>query len=381
MLSKTTHTIDAYHPRENEFSTVSPDDRLQIVYNLYTKSGVSRHFDSGEYPDDRLNLVFIHGTQMCKEVWEYMIEKFFDCGLFGKDGERLGAVVSLDPVNHGESCALNKDKLGFVCTWSDGGKDVVQVLKHLNLQSGTTIVLGHSMGGAQALYAALHEPHMIDSVVLFDPVGYFNAELLRNENVIKMTGERMSKLKRFVRSEFKDEEDYLKYMKTRGISRTFHPRIQADYIKYAAKKNADGSFSFLASADQQLVSYFSSQFAMQDIPHLLPVVKPAMLHVDGELADWNPPEAQEMWTSLVQRSEAAVVKNGHHLFPFDQPDETFDAIVPFIQRRLEQGTINSKQQSARRSFTDKQRKEYVSTALEHHLASLVKGSRPAYSKL
>lgn len=388
MVTKTTHTIAAHWPRENEYSTVSPDDRLQLVFSLYAADTVGgqrtghppKHTDSADYPDNVLNLVFVHGTQMCKEVWDYMVEKFYTCEAFGF-GARLGTVVAVDPVNHGESAVLNSGKLGPVCTWYDGGKDIVQILRHLNVTRGTTMVLGHSMGGAQAVYAALFEPHLIDSVVLFDPVGYFDGELFDNEHVVQLTGKRMTKLKRFVRAEFADGADYEKYMKTVGISRTFHPRIQADYIRYAARQNADGSYSFNAPAQQQLVSYLSSQFAMRDIRHLLPAVKPAMLHVGGSLADWNPPEAQDMWTSLVPRSEAVEVPNGTHLFPFDLPDETFDTILPFITKRLEQGTLNSRRVSARRVSTDAQRRAFVDDNIDNFLQGLTKGKRELFSKL
>ncbi len=147
---KTLRTQDAHYPRTPLNSTVYPSDRLDLVLTVY-ESRLLDSVDSAHndlHNKEIINLIFVHGTGMCKEVWNYHIDKLFR-GNDKKDRKWiLGTAVAIDAVNHGDSYLLNKNKVGWCYNWLDGGKDISRVVKKLNLK-GRTLSIGHSMGGYQ----------------------------------------------------------------------------------------------------------------------------------------------------------------------------------------------------------------------------------------
>jgi pimeloyl-ACP methyl ester carboxylesterase len=372
VLTKQICVCDAHWPRENSASVVSPDDRLKIVYAVYQDD---RFDTSTADPDSLLNLVFAHGTQMCKETWEYMISLAFD-----RFGAKLGRVISVDAANHGDSHQLNKGKLSWTVTWSDGGKDLVCVLRDVALR-GTTILVGHSMGGAQCLYASFYEPALIDSVVVLDPVAYMDPELYGNREITKFFGTRLQKLTKFVRAEFKDKNDYLNYMNKVGISRGFHPNVRQDYIDNSAIYNPDGSVSFKTSFEQQMVSYASSGNTLRDLMKIMSCLDLEVLHVCGDIHDWNPAESQQKILEALQHGTGAIVEGGKHLVPFEMPVETFEAMSAFLEKRRDRGTHLAKEMAERRMFTQTQRDKYVVQGLKQVLDSLSLGDRYSFAKL
>ncbi|ANB14516.1 Lpx1p [Sugiyamaella lignohabitans] len=371
-ITKERFVIDAHHPRESFDSTVSPDDRLKLVYNVYKDD---RFDNSTADPTTLINLVFAHGTQMNKEIWQYMIELFYN-----DFGARLGNVVAIDAINHGESLILNNGKLGPYITWSDGGKDINCVIRALN-NVGPTILIGQSMGGAMCTYAVIHEPGLIDSIVIIDPVLYLDPEYYTNEHVTALTSDRFKKLEKYIKTKFQNREEYETYMSKKTISRGFHPRVLKDYIDTSAIENPDGTISTINSLDQQLISYLSSQPTLRDLYSLLTAIDSEVLYVCGDIADWNPPDAHEKVIERLRYGSLKIIPGGKHLVVFDMPDETYAAIKDFVDRRGKRGSELIQKARARSNYSLNQRLEFAHEGRKYQLESLAAGKRFVYSKL
>jgi len=84
-------------------------------------------------------------------------------------------------VTHGQSAAVNKNKLGYVYGWNDGSRDVIDIVKNQESkdffsQNAINILVGHSLGRFQVLYTCFLEPELFDSCITLNPVCYMDNE-------------------------------------------------------------------------------------------------------------------------------------------------------------------------------------------------------------
>ncbi len=116
-------------------------------------------------------LVFIHGWMCDSTFWEAQVEAF---------AEEF-TVVTVDLAGHGESGLDRSD-----WTISAFGPDVQAVVEAAGLQR--VILVGHSMGGPVAIYAAPLKPQKVFGVVGVDTLG--DAELKWGPDRVKQIAER-----------------------------------------------------------------------------------------------------------------------------------------------------------------------------------------------
>ncbi|KAA8916251.1 hypothetical protein TRICI_001603 [Trichomonascus ciferrii] len=343
-LEKRTETIEAHYPRQTPWGTMRPEDRLKIVYNVYTPPDNKQ---TGEYP---INLVFVHGTGMCKELWEDMIERFFQ----EFDGP-IGKVISVDAATHGESALLNEGSLGWAQPWTDGARDIVKLVREtIPYGSGPTILVGHSMGGAQCVHAAFFAPAEIDAIAVVDPVSYTPDELMTEQGAREFIAKRMGKVRKGIRETFTDYDDYESFMKTRYLSQGFAPRILDDFIKHGAEKQPDGTYRFKTTPEQQMIGYYSALYTiLHDFTiSLLRQLSCPVLHLAGTNSTFNYPGAIDVFRDNMPKGcEYVDIEDGTHLVPFEKPEETFKGILPFISKSYEQAVEKLKETDKRRNLS------------------------------
>lgn len=361
---------NAHWPRENIESVLNKNDRLKVAYNVYRDecwAGVKRH------PDDNLNLVFSHGAQMCKELWNFIIELCFRDSTLGP---KLDKVVAIDCVNHGDSYLANTGKISATNMWTDIARDITCVIRDLNM-TGTTILVGHSMGGGASLYAAFFEPMLIDSIVTIDPMG--STSDFDSPDTIKSLARTFETLKaKKALDRFESQAAYEQYIRHESLAARFVPRCQDDYLAASAVKQSDGSYVFKTPQIQQLAIYLSGQFAFRDLAKILPSLYHEVLHVYPTLG--NAKNAATFRNSLRHCTYGEIFGAGH-LVPFEKPVETFKAILPFILKRYEKGRSLAHELSARSSWTPAQKQEYIEKTVESQLLALHDGERKMYAKI
>ncbi len=76
--------------------------------------------------------------------------------------------MGIDYRGHGDSETIDPDGL----QWTDYGDDAIAAARVMFANSANTplIGVGHSMGGAALLYAALHEPQLFRALFVYEPI-------------------------------------------------------------------------------------------------------------------------------------------------------------------------------------------------------------------
>ncbi|KAI5954851.1 hypothetical protein KGF57_003876 [Candida theae] len=328
------------HPIRAKGSTLLAEDaqNLTIVYNKY-KSNCPR-------PDAKsqltYNLVFCHGTGFNKSVWNYHIKKLFQLSQSMQVPWFLDTVVSVDAVNHGDSSLANADKLGAVYVWDDGARDVIEVVQHEIRTTGDlkndrdvrTVVVGHSMGGYIATYAAYLESTLFDSIIAIEPViyGTKSSSALYTKLFQKIGG--------LIMDTFDTEQDAQDFFGKLSFTKSHHPEVLKDYIadEVYRTKNEEGKevYKIKCTKNFQVATYMGALMSLSKGMLALPDLKVPFLHITGAKAKWNPPQSVPWVRGAINPSYLAGtvdIPNGEHLVNGEMPDTIVDVVQDFLTKR------------------------------------------------
>lgn len=308
--------VEAEFPRMTINSTIPTGASLAVVFDHYR---LRRNRKSSRRKP--VNLFFMSGTGMTKAVWQYHIKRLFK---YSEDNEelswQLNNAVAVDLVNHGESAVENAGRLGFVVDWREGAHDLIQVAKSLRLL-GTNIVIGHSMGGYQSLYASTLAPLMFQHAIVIEPVIY--REPGPSPRLVKM----IPGMNRVLQTEFKDENEFNTFFREKSIFKKFNPEILDDFLESEKIIRKDGTVTAKTTKEQQMICYMNSSPAVSIWKEVLSNVTIPVIHVIGASAGWNPPQSVTEVRKNLKNVKSIDVQNAAHLVNCEQPDEIIKIIL------------------------------------------------------
>ncbi|OBA22330.1 alpha/beta-hydrolase [Metschnikowia bicuspidata var. bicuspidata NRRL YB-4993] len=335
----------AYWPR-GPGSYVSMTDKLDIVYLKYTSA------DPVPQGCTTVNFIFAHGTGMNKSLWKRHIEE-----LYGKNksctGWKVGCVLSVDAVGHGDSALINKEKISWANDWRDGAKDLIETTGDF-LPSAYTrnIVVGHSMGGFHATYASFLEPTLFDACVAIEPVIFID----QGANPLAVA--RMKKIGLVLRDQFASRADADAFFQKGSFYRVMDPRVLADFTSDELHWE-NGQLRTKATKDAQLAAYLSAVYSVRFGQNILLLLEVPYLLITGEQAAWNSPKSDRHIEKSVSSHLLETVKlRGDHLVHALNVGDTVDAIYSFAGRRAE--------------FVASHRNEFPEVKLENSAGARVK---------
>lgn len=317
---------DAAFPRSVGATTL-PSDRLKVVYDKYKSTSAAPQGTT------IINLVFAHGTGMNKSVWNVHIKKLF--ALSEKSSWKLGSVITVDYVSHGDSGQLNSPYLGWFSSWLDGARDLITVVKHemetcndfVPSAYSRNIAIGHSMGGFLASYAGYLEPALFDSVIAVEPVLFYDHG--HGPVFIK----RVNRLALILRDDFASEEDAMTWFKKTSFYNVMEKDALDEFVGNEVVAQ-NGRYIAKTSVPAQMSSYISASLDVETGQYALKYLRIPYFHIIGNTAEWNPPEGVKFVRDSVPSHllETADL-DGAHLVHVTNVQDTVDAIAGFINRR------------------------------------------------
>lgn len=321
-----------------------PEDyRLQICYRKYkTKSQIS------DVP--KVNIVFLHGNGMNKGIWHYHVDKLFNHFKRNeKSNYQINSVLAIDTANHGDSAAINKDKLGHVYGWYDGSKDVIDIVKKHESEdffSKNTInlLVGHSMGGFQALYTCYLEPELFDCCIPINPVCYMDDETAELHLFAFNTWYQSGKIKSHfdipAGSNWKDVIE--NHYKKESFFKKFDPTVVANMIE--DELNGDLKHDNVSErvtvdlntpAIQEYICYYNSQVF---VPHGMEVfdkVTTPVYHVVGDKDTTSENGIQSTRHVLKSVLTPLDIEDSTHLVIGENPDLVVNVLIKAIDQSID----------------------------------------------
>lgn len=306
------------------------DKLLWIVYDVFTP-----HVDRDTTAKDnkgliKVNLVFLHGSGMNRSIWEYYVDRLH------LDNEKFvwGKILTLDMVNHGDSGVLNRHNLGVNFNWIDGARDASMIaMKEFNVIDGNingstnqiNIVIGHSMGGFQAITCNILYPNLFQLVIVMEPVVISHdmpKEPLQHTRIPQTF---FKLLLSKMRDTFPNKSEYIKYMQTESFYKDAHPTILERLIDFEKLVEGDHIRTKMDKRQNSLCYLTLNPSGQWLIANLDFLTTPVYCIVGGK-STWTPKANNDTMQEKIQDFQLESVKDGGHLINLENPDECVNLI-------------------------------------------------------
>ena len=236
---------------------------------------------------DRWPLVLIHGAGGTHLSWPSQLRRL--------PGYR---VYSPDLPGHGKSKGHGLQSIAAY------GKAAAAWIQDLALPK--VFLAGHSMGGAIALWLALHHPELIRGLVLVSTGAKLPVNLSLIEELATQVG-------------FPTAVDKI-------IGWSFSPRIEPALIDNVKTQ-------MLKNRPSVLAGDFRACDKFDLIPDLGEVQAPTLVLV-GDEAKMTPERFAEGLADGIPGAELAVIRGAGHMLPLEQPDQVTSVVRDFLARVL-----------------------------------------------
>ncbi|SCU93427.1 LAME_0F03774g1_1 [Lachancea meyersii CBS 8951] len=335
---KTTRTVDAVSPRSSKLSTLdSTKDVLKVVYDVYESQWTAT--DSS-----LVNFVFLHGSGMNRKVWDDYVDKLNLPA--NKRGWRIGKVVLIDQVNHGDSAVLNEPLLGTIYDWSDGARDVCKICAdefyNGSRKNGTfNVVVGHSMGGFQALCCSVLFPGIFDTVLCIEPVVWMKrVRNAGNDDITIMSPTFYKALAATMQDEFSSQQHFDRYFDKSSLYAASDPVIKKRERQFELQKLTENVFRTKTNARQHMLTYLTLNPTATWLMKSLPFINCPVACIYGSKSKWCPPENRHYLRNHIKGYQEVEVDGGH-LINIESPASVIGNINTSLSKLLPKETEKS----------------------------------------
>lgn len=216
-------------------------------------------------------------------------------------------VATLDVRGHGES-SIEWDDFSVAVV----GEDILALVR--KLEAGPAVIVGTSMGGGAAIWAAVEAPDLVRGMILVDPFvdgeGDFFLKLLSSIMFARPWGPSM----------------WLKY-----YSSLYPTRKPVDFDEYATALYANLKERGRMEAVRQML--YASKKASGD--RMSQVTQPALVLMGSKDPDFKNPEAEAKRVAEALRGKYVMIENAGHYPHAEMPEMTAPVMLSFI-RSLDQ---------------------------------------------
>ncbi|BFZ65179.1 hypothetical protein YB2330_006342 [Saitoella coloradoensis] len=320
--TKSQHTLAASHPRLIPLSTFSPTDHLLLSTLRFTPIITS----PGPF-----TFIFLHATGLQSSTFEPLIATLFDSSI----GEKIKEVWAIDAANQGDSAVLNEGKLGVEYSWADGARDVSSVIEQANI-TGPIILVGHSMGGAQALLTTILHPTLITATIAIEPVAH-NAPISTPPSLL------LHNTLRKPSSWASRTDTALLALRQKSFYRRWDQRVWDIWLETALHQNHEGGQVRLKTTPIQEAACYLDPHTQSLTFSLLSHMRRPVFYVVGGAARWNTLQSNVDRQEKTPGARTVVVEGGGHLVCVEDVKGTADAMVPFLTEVMDDWTNKSRE--------------------------------------
>ncbi|KAJ2909925.1 hypothetical protein GGI21_001385 [Coemansia aciculifera] len=288
----------------------------KIVANIYSATEAI-----GGSQMTKLTLLLAHANGFHKELWEPTLER-----VFAHQSERwqIDQAVALDSYNHGDSAVLNRSLIDNedYSPWTENARDILAVLAQLDTPPQNIVGIGHSWGASSLLLAELMQPSSFAALIITDPVLYTG----NGQNASALA---MNTLRR--RYQWDSMQEARHYFTSHPFFSSWDQRIIDLHLEHGLEHVGNNqSLALKCRPRSESAVYLGST---HDSPHAtrsLSKIQCPVAFLTGEASDQSPPAHITEITKDMVDCRHVVMKGVGHLLLQQDPDQTADQYVAFL---------------------------------------------------
>jgi pimeloyl-ACP methyl ester carboxylesterase len=203
--------------------------------------------------------------------------------------------------------------------------------------TGTTIGVGHSVGGIVTLRAALRQPNRFRALVLIDPV-LFPPYIIHSWKVICGLGlgyqtHPLVRAAQKRRSQFDDLERLFNGYRRKPVFKYMDDESLSAYVEGIACPTEHG-YKLCYSVEWEMHIYATSAWHDMDLWRGLPHLNNPLLIIRGAETDTFWASTARLVLRNIPQARIVTVPQSTHLVPLERPAEVYNAIQNFLREVL-----------------------------------------------
>ena len=211
-------------------------------------------------------------------------------------------------------------------SWDVFGEDICQLVSAL---PHPVVSVGHSMGTAAILMAAIQRPELFKSLVLIEPVlvprrflvGLSFFRRFRPE-VIPLVKRTLSRVDRF-----SSRQEAFGHYRPKQVFRQISDAVLWDYVQHGTKETAPGVFTLAYSRDWEARCYT----LVYNLWRLLPHLRVPTLAIRAQDSNTLAVSSWKKWRAMSSDVDFVEIEEAGHLVPFEKPDQLASIILDWIE--------------------------------------------------
>jgi pimeloyl-ACP methyl ester carboxylesterase len=258
-------------------------------------------------------VLFAHATGMHGRIWKPVADHLVD----------RAHCVAVDLRGHGDSGL----PAGADLAWDAFGRDVLAAVGAVG--GGPVIGVGHSLGGAALLMAAVARPGEVDRLFLYEPAVHagfgghsWDKLVMLRDAMVEMTGRR--------RATFASRADALENFVRKPPMEKFHAAVLGEYVGYGfAERSADVNSGVVLKCLPEIEARIYSRSYDHDLGECLDAIKCPVTFASGSETD----DLQRRSTELLATrfGTAPVILPGvDHFGPLQQPRQFAEVVARHV---------------------------------------------------
>ncbi len=211
-------------------------------------------------------------------------------------------------------------------SWDVLGDDLCQLVSQMEQP---VISLGHSMGTALILMAAVQRPEMFKSLILIEPVLVPRRYLLAlgffrrfSPNTIPLVKKTLARVDRFT-----TRQEAFDHYRPKAVFRDISDEVLWDYVQHGTRELESGEFTLAYSREWEARCYT----LVHNLWRLLPQLRVPTLAIRAQgsrtlsLASW------QKWQAMNSSVDFIEIEQAGHLVPFEKPDQLARTILDWLE--------------------------------------------------
>lgn len=211
-------------------------------------------------------------------------------------------------------------------SWDVFGEDLGQLVGQLE---HPVVSVGHSMGTAAILMAAVRRPELFSALVLIEPVLVPRRYLAALRLFSRLAPNRIPLVRKTVNrvDRFASRQAAFEHYRPKSVFANIRDEVLWDYVQHGTREIEPGVFALAYGKEWEAKCYRS----ISNLWPLLPRLSIPTLAIRAQnsttlsRASWN------KWQRLATNVDFLEVEDAGHLVPFEQPERLAESILDWLQ--------------------------------------------------